>query len=122
MITPVKHRVIAKTANYQVNSQRDRSGTIFTNRGASGTVVFTLPPTPKYCLGWEYTFVGVANQTITVQTVVPDTLVALNDTAADSLSLSTASQKIGGVIRAMCDGTSWVVWGGAAGAAVTVAT
>jgi hypothetical protein len=114
MTPEVKHRVVAKTASYSIESRKDRSGTIFTNRGASGAVTFTLPPASR-CQGWEYTFVGVANQNIIVAARTVDTLIGLNDVDLDSLALQTAGQLIGGVIKVFCDGTSWIAFGSSVG-------
>lgn len=109
-------RVIAKTANYVVldpytTTGGDPSGTIFTNRAATGTVVFTLPAPTRALAGVFYDFLGIADFTITVQTATADTLIAANDIAADSLSAQTAGQLIGAMIRVLCDGTSWVAMG-----------
>jgi hypothetical protein len=109
-IPVVTHRVVAKTADYQIESRKDRSGTIFTNRGAGDIVVFTLPP-PGRCTGWEYTFLAVSNDAdadITVRTQTADTLITFNDIDADSVTASTTGQIIGAVIKAYCDGTSWI--------------
>lgn len=102
-------RVVAKTADYTVTAARDSNGTVFTNRGASGTVIFTLPPPSSVYAGWNYDFRAYADQTITVKTTTADTLVALNDIAADSVSAQTGSAIIGAFIQAFCDGTSWFV-------------
>lgn len=110
--------VQAKTANYTIVPQVDRSGTIFTNAGATDTVTFTLPLPSAHIEGFVYDFLGVADQTITVAAPVADTLVALDDVAADSLSASTADQKIGAYLRAICvqTGANTYQW-----AAVTLA-
>lgn len=118
-------RVVAKTAAYSIESRKDRSGTIFTNRGATGSVTFTLPPASR-CTGFEYLFLVFADQSIVVASKVADTLVAFNDIAADSLAISTSSKKIGTCIRALCDGTNWfahvVSADGVTGAIATIAT
>lgn len=115
-----KKRVVSKTADYTVlspaTSAGDASGTIFTNRAAAGAVIFTLPAPTLALAGVYYEFLGIVAQNITVQTATVDTLVVVNDVAADSLAISTASQKIGSVIRAVCDGTQWIAYGTAIGA------
>lgn len=121
-------RVKAKTADYTILSgftaagAGDPSGTIFTNRGAAGTVNFTLPAPVPQLAGTFYEFLGIADFTILVKTATADTLIALNDTAADSVSMATAGLKIGGHMRAVCDGTSWAAYGDAVGITSTVAT
>lgn len=109
-------RIVPKTADYTILSPLtagggDRSGTIFTNRAAGGTVIFTLPAPAAALAGVFYDFLGIADFTITVKTATADTLIAANDIAADSLSAQTAGQLIGACIRAVCDGTSWVAMG-----------
>lgn len=114
-------RVVAKVADYAVLAT-DGSGTTFTNRGAAGTVVFTLPVASPQLAGYRFRFKGHAAQTITVASSPADTLVCLNDVAADSLSLSTGGQIIGGEIEAFCDGTSWFASVITVGHAGTIAT
>lgn len=126
MSNRAKRRVVAKTADYTINPNADDAGTIFTNAGATGAVNFTLPAPSIRTLGDWYEFMGVADQNLTVTAPTADTAIALNDTAADSLALSTSSQKIGGLLRATCvKGAStyqWVLQALANGAAGTVAT
>lgn len=122
----VKKRIQAKTADYAILSPAtnagDASGTIFTNRGAAGAVVFTLPaPVPSLAGVW-YEFLGHADQSFTLQTATADTLIVVNDVAADSLAVSTASHKIGAHMRAVCDGISWFAYGDSVGDTFTVAT
>ncbi len=78
-------------------------------------------------MGWWYRFKAIADQSITVASAVADTLVCLNDQNADSLSISTAGQKIGGEIEVVCIETAsgtfaWAASGIAVGHTYTVAT
>lgn len=120
-------RVIAKTADYTIVDPftaggGDASGTIFTNRGAAGAVIWTLPaPVPRLA-GCTYEFLGVAGQNQTIRTATVDTLIGKNDLTADSVAMSTAGELIGAHARAVCDGTSWVVYGDAVGHTFTLAT
>src|SRR5262245_16125705 len=111
----LKKRVVAKTADYTIVSPAtnagDASGTIFTNRGATGAVVFTLPAPAQNIAGVFYDFLGVADQTFTVATATADTLINDGDAAADSLAVSTSAHKIGACMRVMCDGTAWAAIG-----------
>lgn len=115
-----------KTADYVILSPAtaagDPSGTIFTNRGAAATVNFTLPAPTLALAGVFYEFLGIADFAILVQTATADTLICLNDIAADSLASSTATKLIAGKMRAECDGTSWIAYGVAVGGTYTVAT
>lgn len=95
----------AKTASYQVT--KEDSGTIFHTTGATAAVTFTLPPIsdgPFY-----FMFVNGADQDMLVASKVADTAVTFNDLAADSVAFSTSSEKIGGVIEVICDGTTLFV-------------
>lgn len=115
-----------KTADYTVKVYE--SGTLFTTRGASGAVEFTLPATPSR--GLHYGFYCAANQNLKVTAGTADTMVAVNDLTADSVAFDTASLKIGGMIEVFGDGTGWLTRmslaqasdGTASGQLVTVAT
>lgn len=96
--------IAPKTADYTV--REFESGTLFTNRGASGAVNFTLPATPKR--GLHYGFYGVVDQNLKVTSGTADTLVVINDATADSISFETASLKIGGMFEVFGDGTGWL--------------
>ena len=94
----------AKTADYTVKAYE--SGTLFTTRGAGGTVIFTLPTTPTK--GLYYGFYSAADQTMTVTAGTVDTIVGINDLTADSVGFATANLKIGGMIEVFGDGTGWL--------------
>jgi hypothetical protein len=121
-----KNRVVAKTANYQISAAVDPLGTIFTNHGATGAVTFTLPQPNQALIGGWYRFIGVADQNITVAAPTNDTLIGLNDAAADSIAFSTAGQKIGAAILATClpigIGFQWHVQNDSVGHTATLAT
>lgn len=100
-------RVIAKTADYTVTATDNNS--IFTNRGASGAVNFTLP---TIALGLRYRFFVEADQNVTVTSATADTLVCFNDAAADSIAFSTTAEKIGGAIEVYANdnASKWLVF------------
>lgn len=116
----IKAYIKAKTADYQIVTVTDPSGTLFTNRGAVGAVTFTLPAVAQGLKGTFYEFRGLANQTFTVAAAA-GTVATFNNAAATSVACSTGGQKIGACIRAFCDGTSWFVEGTTVGVAYTVA-
>lgn len=124
---PARQRelVKAKTADYTIvpagdTNGVDGDGTIFTNRGAGGAVIFTLPaPAAKYA-GLRYEFRGHANQTFTVGTSAGGAA-SFNNAACASVACSTGGQKIGACIRAWCDGTQWFLEGCTVGVTYTVA-
>jgi hypothetical protein len=114
-------QVLAKTASYTILGT-EGSGTIFTNRGAAGAVTFTLPVPRPALAGTEYRFLGHAAQNIIVAAATADTLVTLNDAAADSIAMQTANQILGGEILVICDGTQWFAQGRTVGVTYTVVT
>lgn len=118
--------VVAKTADFTVTEALNN--TLFTNRGAAGTVIFTLPTTAKK--GLRYGFYTAAGQILRVTSGTADTLTVINDLTADSVGFETASLLIGNFIEVIGDGTSWLCImhpaqtsdGTTSGALVTVAT
>ena len=100
--------VLAKTANHTITADEAKSGTIFTNRGASGTVAFTLPAPSADLTGVRILLVAIAAEVISVETATADTLVTMGDAAADKLA---APGSIGAEIECWCDGTSWIALG-----------
>lgn len=98
-------KIVAKAADYTV-LEAD-SGSFFTTTGATGAVNFTLPATAK--LGLHYRFYNTVDQDLTVTAGTADTLVALNDAAADTVTLSTASHKLGSGFDVYGDGSKWLV-------------
>lgn len=109
--------IVAKTADYTVLAADNDK--IFTNQGASGAVVFTLPTT--IVKGFRARFMGEANQNITVA-APSGKLVAFNNAAATSVALSTSGNKIGSgfEITANADATKYLAMPIGAGT-VTVA-
>ena len=85
--------ISAKTAAYAMVPED--IGKLFTNRGASGAVTLTLPPTADIPDGWWCEVFVAANQSVTVAAPTTDTMVAFNDAAADSVAFSTSGEKIG---------------------------
>lgn len=96
--------VSAKTANYTCVAAD--SGTIFTNTGAAGAVTFTLPAASN--TGWTAKFVVVANQNVTVARAGTDAMVLFNNASGASIAFSTVSEKIGGAVEVVSDGTRWL--------------
>lgn len=79
------------------------------NVGATGAVTVTLP-TPASCkAGDDILVLSCADQDLTVASGTVDTLITLNDVAADSVALSTTSEKAGGGFLFTCVGSKWHV-------------
>lgn len=101
-----RRRISIKTANYTV--LEGESGTYFSNLGAGGLVVFTLPA-PSAGLWYDFGAAVVA-QDLVVKTATADTLIVFNDIAADQIAFNTANEICGGCFRAIClDGTNWTI-------------
>lgn len=116
-----KRRVVAKTGDYTITAAD--SGKVLTNRGAAGAVIFTLPTVAAAFDGVDVTVYVVAAQDVTVSAQTAGQIVTFNDATANSMAFSTASEKIGGGFRCVCDGTSWLVlpftWADVGGATQT---
>ena len=123
MSTRLQRRVLNKSAAYTIVFPVDAPGTVFTNRGASAQVLLTLPTPNRSLLGVSYRAKALVAQAFGFASPVADTLVALSDAAADSVTVPT----IGGELEAVCveptEGTfRWAVSGIAVGHTYTVNT
>lgn len=97
----------AKTSDYTVTAEE--SGVIFTNRGASSAVTFTLPAVTNLPIGVHYDFYGVSASGFAVASNgSQDNIVTLNDAGADSITCTSTSKIIGASISVIWDGTSWL--------------
>ncbi len=76
-------------------------------RGASAAVTLTLPATPKR--GMRFRVTNASAQNLTIAAGTADTMVCFNDLTADSVTLSTAGELIGGTFEVFGDGTGWIV-------------
>lgn len=103
--TPVE----AKTTAYTLKA-RD-CGKLFTNRGASGSVTFTLPDPDTSLAGFTAEFFAVAAQDLVVSS--SEGLVVDSNATADSITLDNI---IGQHLKVICDGTSWLVVSNPSGA------
>jgi hypothetical protein len=127
MINKFLRRILPKSASYTIRWPFDSSGQEFTNRGATGTITFTLPTPKRDLLGVYYRFRGVADYAFTVASAAAGDIVTKNDASANSVSASTGGELIGALIEAICEesveGTfKWAVSGLAVGHTYTVAT
>jgi hypothetical protein len=127
MSTRLTRRIVPKSASYTIKYPMDAPGTVFTNRGASGTVTFTLPTPARQLLGVPYHFTAVADYALAVAGAAAGDLLTKNDAAANSVTASTAGEIIGATIEAVCvesaEGTfKWAVAGVSVGHTFTVAT
>lgn len=126
MPTSTQKRIIPKAAAYSPSAAKDRSGSVITTRDATGAVTFTLPTPGAAYVGFEFEFISVRDQSMTVAGTTAGDVVTFNNAAAASVAASTAGQKIGARIRAICVETvtgtwKWVVTGISVGHTYTVA-
>ena len=109
---PFRPKVRCKNiiADYTVTAQDNESYLI----AASGAdIEFTLPAVAD-AKDHEFTFVN--KQDFEMLITAPDeTLVLLNDATADGLSVTTAGQHIGAVIKVVCDVTLYFAMNMSAG-------
>lgn len=99
----------AKTASYTIVP--GDIGKLFTNRGASGAVTFTLPVVANLTSGWWCEFFVVANQSFVIASNgSADDIVTFNDAGADSVTINTSAERIGFGARYVWDGTGWLAF------------
>ena len=110
----------AKTASYTCTV--DESGVLFTNRGATVAITFTLPLNSTCPIGTWFEFYGVSATGFTVASNPSDTLVVKNDATADTLTMTTTSLIIGAAVKVVWDGVGWLTYNQSVGPTYTVAT
>lgn len=99
-----KKTATAKTASYTVTVAE--TGNIFTNRGDTDGITFTLPAVTN--TGAHFWFYCVEDFAFAVAAPAADTLVTFNCNAATSVKLDTVSERIGGGFYVVSDGTKWL--------------
>lgn len=96
-------KVEVKTTDYSVAAS-DANKLLIANKSGS-SFTFTLPPvaTSKGC---TFLFMQMQDQNLVISAPA-DTMVAKNNAAADSVTFSTGSEKIGAGAMVICDGTRY---------------
>lgn len=102
-----RSKVTAKTADYTVTSAD--YGTILTNRGDAGAIIFTLPAPAAGNSGDWVEFYGIVDEDLTLTTAAGEEICTFNNATADSVGWATTGEQIGSGFRAISDGTSWIV-------------
>jgi hypothetical protein len=97
-------KIIAKTASYTVTAKE--SGSIFTTVGATAAVTFTLPAITDG--PFRFTFICGADYSMVVAAATADTMLTMNDLAADNITFNTTAERIGGCVEVYCDGTTLI--------------
>lgn len=105
LFTSMYQNISAKTAAYTV-LPIDIT-TLFTTRGAGGSVTFTLPAIADVPTGWWVEFMCVAAQNMVIAAPT-NKLTVFNNLTATSATLSTSSELIGGGFRIVFDGTTYL--------------
>ena len=101
----VRRELITTTVSITLSA--DDLGKTVCNVGASDTVTVTLPAPATCTPGGDILVLSCADQTLTVTSGTADTLITLNDIAADSVSFGTSSEKAGGGFLFTCVGALW---------------
>ena len=99
--------LVVKTSDYTCVAQD--SGKVFTTTGAGAAVTFTLPNVA--ITGWHAWFFNAVDEDMTVTGAAANLMVCFNNNStADSVTYSTASETCGGFYL-VSDGTHWLVFG-----------
>lgn len=80
------------------------SGAVFI---CSAALTFTLPAAASAGAGCHCIVINGADTNLLIATANAGELVTLNDVAANSVALSTSSEKVGGGFHCICDGAKW---------------
>ena len=103
----VERELITTTASITLTTY-DLGKTVC-NVGASGAVTITLPAAANCVPGGDILILSCADQNLQVSAANAGELIALNDVAANSVALSTSSEKAGGGFLLTCVGAKWHV-------------
>lgn len=114
------YRCVSKTASYTI--LESELGTIFDNTGATAAINLTLPPVTNLPSGWWCGVYVADNDGIALlSNGSSDNIIAKNDAAADSITMTTNSLAIGCSVVVIWNGTKWLSIQGANGGTYTVA-
>lgn len=108
-----------KTAAYTVVAGDNY--TLFDNAGAGGSITYTLP---ALAAGYMFGFRGVADQEFVVGSAAGNDIIAFNDAAASTITITTAGEHIGANLWFYTNaaGDAWILENHSAGAnTITVA-
>ena len=98
------------------------SGVLFTTRGATVAVTFTLPAVTDLPIGTEYRFYSTSAYGMVIASNGSlDNILTMNDATADSITCTTASRIIGASVHVIWDGVAWLATQASVGNTYTVA-
>lgn len=95
-----QRELIVETGTALTLSATDAGKTIC-NVGAAGAITVTMPSAATCNPGDDFLFLSCADQSFTISFTAGQAI-ALNDIAANSVALSTTSEKAGGAILVTC--------------------
>lgn len=98
-----KRVITAKTADYTVTAAE--TGTVFTNTGAAGTVVFTLPASPANGLTYEFHITEAQSVDIKTGTAV---LIYANAAPTTATTGKLTKNTVGTCIQLVYNGVAWM--------------
>jgi len=87
-------KVRAITSSATTLTSRDNN-TLFTNEGATQTIVLTLPAVAS-SQGLHFGFAGIVAQDLQVASAASNKIIALGDATNTTVTLTTTNQRIGG--------------------------
>ena len=97
---------IAETSNSRTCTSADYGKTIFVSHG--GAVAITLPANGAAAGSWiDFIVTGSDSTAPTISTATVDTLITVNDAAADSVTYGSG-HRIGAAVRIISNGTKWI--------------
>lgn len=100
--------VVEKTASYTV-TDADKD-TLFTNRGDTDAITFTLPDPSTANKGNSYRFLAVVDAALAVATTTADKMIVARSGTATSVKWGTSGEIIGNGFDCISDGTSWLTF------------
>ncbi len=100
-------KVIEKSASYTVTA--DDNNALIVQDGSAGAVTFTLPAITA-SKGMRFRFYNTDNQNMVIASAAAGDLIALGNAAANTVTFSTTSQKVGACAEVIgLDNASWLV-------------
>ena len=108
MSNEARQTIKAVTASTYTLAFPADNGILITNRGG-GALTVTMPAPTEALTGSWAEFFAVAAGDLVITTAAGEALVVNNNATADSYTLGTDNEEIGGGLRVICDGTSWLV-------------
>jgi hypothetical protein len=104
----VTDKIVTKNAAAIVVNASHYGATVLATK-ADGATTFQLPTPAAGLAGYKTRVVQQANQNLVVNCATANKIVALNSVAYNTVTFSTANEKIGAGAMCICDGAKWQV-------------